>query len=99
MEAGSQSMENNIEPSVQSNTQSYIIFLKRGDYETIQTIDGSRHTATKELVLSNNGQKIQTIPYGFFEVWLAENRDSKQNVFPVLKLPKIERLNREEKLN
>lgn len=64
-----------------------------GANETTQTVDDPRHAAPKESVPLNNEQRIQTIPYGFFQLLLLENRDGTQNVFSVIKLPKIERLN------
>lgn len=60
-----------------------------GDNESTQIMDDPRQVIPKESVPLNHDMRIQSAPGGFFELWLVENIDSRQNSFPVRKLPKI----------
>lgn len=60
-----------------------------GDNESTQIMDDPRQVIPEESVLLNHDRRIQTAPSGFCELWLVENIDSRQNSFPVRKLPKI----------
>lgn len=57
-----------------------------------------KHGVPKESAPLNYDRRMQTVPYGCFELCLVEKRDSGQNLFPVIKQPKLERLKWEKKL-